>query len=106
MICNAVSDIMQKNCPIHVFLGTTMVVMGSQKDKKKKFKGKKKVKNLMEKKAKGLKLNQVDRKRLVKVFICSFIFTAQLFLMKQVWNKGTSYLAHACLRRRHDSSTI
>ncbi|KIH47953.1 hypothetical protein ANCDUO_21982, partial [Ancylostoma duodenale] len=44
----------------------TMVVMGSQKDKKKKFKGKKKVKNLLEKKAKGLKLNQVDRKRLGK----------------------------------------
>ncbi|EPB70319.1 CPL domain protein [Ancylostoma ceylanicum] len=45
-------------------IGATMAVMGSQKDKKKKFKGKKKVKNLMEKKAKGLKLNQVDRKRL------------------------------------------
>ncbi|RCN26625.1 hypothetical protein ANCCAN_27648 [Ancylostoma caninum] len=44
-----------------------MVVMGSQKDKKKKFKGKKKVKNLLEKKAKGLKLNQVDRKRLGKL---------------------------------------
>ena len=32
-----------------------------------KGKGKKKVKNVMEKKAKGLKLNKVDRKRVVKV---------------------------------------
>lgn len=36
-------------------------------DKKIKFKGKKKVKNVLEKKAKGLKLNKVDRKRIVKV---------------------------------------
>ncbi|VDK53480.1 unnamed protein product [Cylicostephanus goldi] len=44
-----------------------MVLLGTQRDKKKKFKGKKKVKNLLEKKAKGLKLNQVDRKRLGKL---------------------------------------
>lgn len=34
---------------------------------KGKFKGKKKVKNVLEKKAKGLKLNKVDRKKVVKV---------------------------------------
>ncbi|WKX94782.1 hypothetical protein Q1695_011780 [Nippostrongylus brasiliensis] len=39
----------------------------SRHDKKKKMKGKKKVKNVLEKKAKGLKLNQVDRKRIVKL---------------------------------------
>ena len=44
--------------------------MGKIDDKKKKFKGKKKVKNVLEKKAKGLKLNKIDRKRIVKV--CSF----------------------------------
>ncbi|KAK6737963.1 hypothetical protein RB195_020201 [Necator americanus] len=44
-----------------------MAIMGTQKEKKKKFKGKKKVKNLLEKKAKGLKLNQVDRRRLGKM---------------------------------------
>ncbi|CAI5441583.1 unnamed protein product [Caenorhabditis angaria] len=36
-------------------------------DNKKQFKGKKKVKNVLEKKAKGLKLNKVDRKRIVKI---------------------------------------
>ncbi|CAL2033242.1 unnamed protein product [Caenorhabditis brenneri] len=41
--------------------------MGKIDDKKKKFKGKKKVKNVLEKKAKGLKLNKVDRKRIVKI---------------------------------------
>ncbi|KAK5984359.1 Pumilio domain-containing protein 12 [Trichostrongylus colubriformis] len=44
-----------------------MAVLGARLDKKKKMKGKKKVKNLLEKKAKGLKLNQVDRKRLTKL---------------------------------------
>ncbi|KAF1765207.1 hypothetical protein GCK72_005159 [Caenorhabditis remanei] len=41
--------------------------MGKIDDKKKKFKGKKKVKNVLEKKAKGLKLNKIDRKRIVKI---------------------------------------
>lgn len=37
-------------------------------DKKvKNFKGKKKVKNVLEKKAKGLKLNKIDRKKFVKI---------------------------------------
>ncbi|UMM16210.1 hypothetical protein L5515_013321 [Caenorhabditis briggsae] len=46
-------------------------------DKKKKFKGKKKVKSVLEKKAKGLKLNKIDRKRIVKV--CIFV-KRQVFL--------------------------
>ncbi|KAK6036237.1 hypothetical protein COOONC_26258 [Cooperia oncophora] len=44
-----------------------MAALGSRLDRKKKMKGKKKVKNLLEKKAKGLKLNQVDRRRLTKL---------------------------------------
>ena len=39
-------------------------------NREKKFKGKKKVKNALEKKAKGLKLNKVDRRKVVKV--CEF----------------------------------
>ncbi|KAK6015143.1 hypothetical protein OSTOST_19438 [Ostertagia ostertagi] len=48
-------------------LGATMAALGTRMDRKKKMKGKKKVKNLLEKKAKGLKLNQVDRRRLLKL---------------------------------------
>ncbi|KAK6027915.1 hypothetical protein OSTOST_06049 [Ostertagia ostertagi] len=44
-----------------------MAALGARMDRKKKMKGKKKVKNLLEKKAKGLKLNQVDRRRLLKL---------------------------------------
>ncbi|KAK6059582.1 hypothetical protein COOONC_02785 [Cooperia oncophora] len=44
-----------------------MAALGSRLDRKKKMKGKKKVKNLLEKKAKGLKLNQVDRRRVTKL---------------------------------------
>uniref|UniRef100_A0A1I7WZH0 CPL domain-containing protein n=1 Tax=Heterorhabditis bacteriophora TaxID=37862 RepID=A0A1I7WZH0_HETBA len=45
---------------------STMVKLRALKDTKK-FKGKKKVSNALEKKAKGLKLNQIDRKRIVKL---------------------------------------
>ena len=38
-----------------------------------KFKGKKKVKNVLDKKAKGLKLNKVDRKRVVKVVLFPYL---------------------------------
>ncbi|KAE9418428.1 hypothetical protein Angca_009600 [Angiostrongylus cantonensis] len=44
-----------------------MSIQGSQREKKRKMKGKKKVKNVLEKKAKGLKLNQVDRRRIGKL---------------------------------------
>lgn len=54
-------------------LGAKMAALGSRHDKKKKMKGKKKVKNLLEKKAKGLKLNQVDRKRVVKASVLDFL---------------------------------
>lgn len=49
------------------FREISRVKMVKLDDKNKKFKGKKKVKNVLEKKAKGLKLNKVDRKRIVKV---------------------------------------
>ncbi|XGW09768.1 hypothetical protein V3C99_011774 [Haemonchus contortus] len=44
-----------------------MAALGARLERKKKMKGKKKVKNLLDKKAKGLKLNQVDRKRIMKL---------------------------------------
>ncbi|KAJ1361347.1 hypothetical protein KIN20_020564 [Parelaphostrongylus tenuis] len=44
-----------------------MSPLSLRREKKKKMKGKKKVKNVLEKKAKGLKLNQVDRRRIGKL---------------------------------------
>lgn len=53
--------------------------------KEKKFKGKKKAKNVLEKKAKGLKLGQGDRRKVKQVRSNFVVLSIVCFEIQQLW---------------------